>query len=179
MIEEAVKIGKLLANYRLVDGASGNISFRKGNKIVITKTGVNLDDLNADSFVELELNEENPDASSDLIVHREIYKKTDYKAVVHCHGVFNVVLSLRFDEIKPIDLEGSLYFGRIKVVEGEFRSRELAERIANAIKERGVVIVRGHGIYSAGVSLRDAFNKACYVEHSCEIIYRLLLLNKL
>ena len=177
-IEQAIRIGKLLASYKLVDGASGNMSFKVGNKIVITKTGTNLDDLSRESFVEVDLDEENPYASSDLIVHKEVYKNTDYKAVLHCHGVYNVVLSFKFNEIKPLDLEGSLYFGSIRVVKGEFRSKELAKKIADAIREKGVVVVRGHGIYSAGENLREAFNKACYVEHSCEIIYKLNLLNK-
>jgi L-fuculose-phosphate aldolase len=93
--------------------------------------------------------------------------------------VFNVVLSLKFDRIEPLDLEAKIYFGHIPVVEGFFGTKELAEKIATAIKGRGAVIVKGHGIYAAGENLRDAFNKAAYVEHSCEVKYRSLVLDKL
>jgi len=118
------------------------------------------------------------EASSDLIVHQEIYKNTDYKVVLHCHGVYNVVLSFKFDYIEPVDLEGKLYFGRISVVEGQFGTEELAKKIAEKIDEKGAAIVRGHGMYVADSSFRNAYNKASYIEHSCNVKYKLMLLNK-
>jgi len=45
MIGEAIEIGKLLAVSNLIDGASGNMSYREGDKIIITKRGVCLDNL--------------------------------------------------------------------------------------------------------------------------------------
>ncbi len=171
-IADMIKIGKKLGRLRLIDGASGNMSCRMDDYVVITRTGAILDELTPQDFVTVKLGEESEEASSDLIVHSAIYSKTDYKAVLHCHGVYNVVLSLLMNEIVPMDLEGRMFLGKVKVVEGEFKSRELAERIADEIAERGVVIVRGHGIYSAGENMWEAFNRACYLEHSCEIVYR-------
>jgi len=171
-IADMIKIGKKLGQIRLIDGASGNMSCRIDDYIVITKTGSILDDLTPQDFVTLKLGEESKDASSDLIVHNAIYSKTDYKAVLHCHGVYNVVLSFIHDEITPMDLEGKLFLGKVKVVEGEFKSKELADKIASEVAKNGIVIVRGHGIYSAGTNIYEAFNRACYLEHSCEIIYR-------
>jgi len=178
MFEEAIRVGKLLASARLIDGASGNLSFRVGETIYITRTGQNLDELDEKSFVPLRLGEASKEASVDQRIHFKIYERSDYNAVLHCHGVFNVVLGSVMDKIRPVDLEGRLHFGEIEVVEGEFGSQELAESIAEAVKKKGVVIVRNHGIYAAGKNLRDAFNKASYAEHSCEIIYRLKVLDK-
>ncbi len=179
MFKEAIEVGKLLALTGLVDGASGNLSFRSGEKILITRTGVSLDDLREESFVEVSIDEYNEKASVDQVIHKEIYKRSDYNSVLHCHGVFNVVLGLKFDKIVPIDLEGSLYFGEIPVVEGKFGSQDLAEKIAKAVREKSVAIVRGHGIYAAGENVRDAYNKASYVEHSCKVLYYSLLFDKL
>ncbi|WP_456468096.1 class II aldolase/adducin family protein [Archaeoglobus sp.] len=179
MFEEAIKIGKLLASAKLIDGASGNLSFKIGDVIYITKSGVNLDDMTENSFVKLKIGEFVRDASVDQIIHQKIYQKTDYSAVLHCHGIFNVVLGARMDSIEPIDLEGKLYFGEVRVVEGQFGSPELAELISDAVREKGVAVVRNHGIYAGGKNLRDAYNKASYLEHSCEVIYRSLVLDKL
>jgi len=164
---------------RLIDGASGNMSCRVGNSIVITKTGTMLDDLTPEDFVVLRMDERSDEASSDLPVHRAVYERTDYDAILHCHGIYNVVLSFAMDEIVPLDLEGSLFLKRIRVVEGEFGSEDLARKIAEEIGKGGAVVVRGHGIYSAGRDIWEAFNRACYLEHSCEIIYRLKTLNGL
>ncbi|RLI76411.1 fructose-bisphosphate aldolase [Archaeoglobales archaeon] len=173
MIDEAIQIGKKLAFYRLIDGASGNLSFRTNGEIVITKTGVMLDELNDESFVKVKIGERNEAASSDLIVHEKIYEKTNYKAVLHCHGIYNVILSLKSDEIVPVDLEGRMYIGKLKVVDGVFGSESLANTIADEVSKRGMVVVRAHGIYVADKNLTEAFKKAAYAEHSCEILYRL------
>ncbi len=175
MIKEAIHVGKLLFHSRLIDGASGNLSFKENGRIMITKTGSNLESLEESDFVPID----SPNASRDKAVHAKIYEISDFNAVLHCHGVFNVVLSLRMDEIIPLDLEGKLYFGKIEVVKEEFGKEGYANAIAKKIQERGVVIARGHGIYSAGKSLREAFNKACYVEHSCEVLYYSDVLDKL
>jgi len=174
MIQNAIEIGKLLFQSRLTDGASGNLSFRDAEKIMITRSGASLNSLDVNSFVEIN----HPNASRDRLVHAKIYQKTGYNAVIHCHGVFNVVLSLKKSRIIPLDLEGKLYFGEIGVVSEEFGSVEYADRIADEIKKRGVAIARAHGIYSAGKDLEEAFNRACYVEHSCEVLYFLNLLDK-
>ncbi len=179
MFEEAIKVGKLLAAAKLIDGASGNMSFRTGETIYITKTGVNLDEMSENSFVKLKVGEFTREASVDQIIHQKIYEKTEYSAVVHCHGVFNVVLGSRMDSIEPMDLEGKLYFGEVRVIEGQFGSPELAELISDVVKEKGVAVVRNHGMYAGGKNLRDAYNKLSYLEHSCEIIYRSILLDKL
>ncbi len=171
MIEDAIRIGKKLAFYGLIDGASGNLSFRDGGKIVITKTGAILDELSEDDFVEVEMGEKSGEASSDLLVHEKIYEETNYRVVLHCHGVYGVTLSLFFDEILPMDLEGRLFIGNLKVVEGRFGSEDLAEKIARSVKEKGICLVRGHGIYSAGRNFDEAFKLASYLEHSCHVLF--------
>ncbi len=176
----AFEVGKLLFQTGLVDGASGNMSFREGESMYITRSGVNLYSLNENSFVKLGIFDDEyvEEASVDQLVHKMVYRKTDYSAVVHCHGVFNVVLSLKFDIVKPLDLEGSLYFGEIPVVSRPFGSVELTEAVADAVSRKGVAIAKGHGIYAAGNDLVEAFNRATYVEHSCEIVYRSLLMQE-
>jgi len=40
------------------------------------------------------------------------------------------------DRILPVDLEGKLYFGEMEVVEGQFGSSELAEKISEIVKRK-------------------------------------------
>jgi L-fuculose-phosphate aldolase len=183
-MEEALAYGRKLYERGLIDGASGNLSFRIGNSFFVTKTGLNLEELDEESFVELEvkpytlkeLRELN--ASTDALVHAKIYLKGSFNAVMHCHGVYNVVLSLRKKRIEPLDLEGKLFLGEIEILEGEFMTEEIAESISDSVKSKGYAVVKGHGIYSAGRSFREAFNLLSYVEHSCQILYLRELLER-
>lgn len=179
---QLVRIGKKLGVKGLLEGASGNISFREGNNVTITRKGTILDELNEDQFITVNLNkgdgEVRMEASSDYIIHEAIYRTTDFKAVVHCHGVYNVVISLVDDEITPPDFEGKLFLGDVPVVEMDSHDRGNAESIAQIIKKNNVAVVRGHGIYSADYTLSGALNRIEYVEHSCEVLYMLRLLKK-
>ncbi len=172
LIVEMIEVGKKLGIFGLIDGASGNMSCRVGDFMIITKSGSILDELTPQDFAYVKIGEYQEGISSDWKVHTKIYEKTDYKAVIHCHGVYNVLLSMLTDEIVPKDLEGGLFLKRVRVVEGEFGSEEVADEIAKEIAKRGVVVHKGHGIYSAGNNVEDAFNRACYLEHSCEILYK-------
>jgi len=173
VIDEMIKIGKKLGQLKLIDGASGNMSCRIGDFMLITRSSSILDSLTPQDFIYVKIGEFCEGISSDWKVHSRIYKKTDYRAVLHCHGIYNVVLSFIQNEIVPKDLEGRLFLKEVRVVEGEFGSEELSNAIAKEIARNGIVIHRGHGIYSAGKNIVDAFNKVCYLEHSCEIIYKL------
>ncbi|WP_456369453.1 class II aldolase/adducin family protein [Geoglobus sp.] len=171
MIEQAIKIGRKLAEQHLIDGSSGNLSFRNGAKITITRTGCILDELTPDDFVEVSMGESSGEASSDLLVHQKIYEMTESRAVLHCHGSYSVAISLVEDRVVPLDLEGSLFLREIRFIEGEFGSEELAVRIASEIREKGFAVVRGHGIYSAGSDFYEAYKLASFVEHSCKVYY--------
>ncbi len=184
MFEEAVKYGRKLYERSLIDGASGNLSFRIGNTFFITKTGVNLELLDRNSFVELDVKEQSiqdikeKQASSDGLIHIKTYLKTGYRAILHCHGIYNVVISVTRNKIEPLDLEGRLFLGEIEVLEGQFMTEEIAEIISDSISRKGYAVAKGHGIYAAGNSFREAFNLISYVEHSCQIVYLKDLLGK-
>ncbi|HEX7575464.1 MAG TPA: class II aldolase/adducin family protein, partial [Candidatus Methanoperedens sp.] len=96
MWQEIAKIGKKLVERDLVESQFGNISMRKGEKMLITKSGFALDEINKDSVVELDI--EKPSdldniASSETIVHRTIYKHTSALAIIHAHPAFAVIES--------------------------------------------------------------------------------------
>ncbi len=174
-IERANKIGKKLLLQRLIDGASGNMSFRFGNHFYITKTGVMLDELDETSFVRMDVLSDNLNtmASSDQLIHREVYRKSDLKAVLHCHGVYNVVLSFKKSSIIPLDLEGRYFLGEVKVVNCRYTSRKIAEIVSKELTNNRITVVRGHGIYAAGENLDEAYRLASYLEHSCEVLCKL------
>lgn len=180
MLEEAIRFGKKLGQYGLIDGSGGNLSFRTSRGLVITKAGALLDELTPEDFVELDLEEAHPWASSDLRIHQLIYhdQDTSHQVVIHGHGVYNVLLSLDQWEIAPVNLEGKVVLKRVGIVEGEFHSEDLTRKVAREVADRGLVVVRGHGFYAAGTNFKEAFNRAAFLEHSCKILFLRQLASK-
>jgi L-fuculose-phosphate aldolase len=117
-------------------------------------------------------------ASTELLVHREIYKKTDAKAIIHAHPIYAVVISFIVDNMfVPVDNEGKLFLGEVPVLEVEKASgsKELAEELSETFinKSKKIVIVKKHGSFAIGNSLNQALKLTSDLEF-CSKVYYLL-----
>jgi L-fuculose-phosphate aldolase len=169
--EEFERIGKRLFSEHLVGGNFGNISIRKGDEgFFIKRTGAYLDIADVLVFVPLE-GDVPHNASSEYRVHREVYRKTRYDAIVHAHPPFAVAASLVMDKIIPEDSEGKMLCPEIPIIQGEPGSEEIAENITRALSRSKLVLARGHGTFAAGKTLDEAFVCTSMAEHSCRVIF--------
>jgi len=166
---ELVTYGRFAANSGLIYGNYGNLSARVGDVTYITKSGAMLGLLEKSDFVGFQklIPEE---ASSDTPIHQGIYEKTGCGAIYHLHGEFTVILSWLRDIIVPEDFAGSRFLGEVNVVEGEFGTTDLNRKIVDKLQTRAVV-VRGHGSFTIGSDLRQAYVISCALENSCRLLY--------
>jgi len=181
MWQEISKIGKKLVDHGLVESHFGNISVRIGNKMLITRSGSALDEITENSVVEVELEGTSGldmIASSEAIVHREIYKNTSALAIIHAHCQFAVTLSLLadFDSdsdfIVPVDSEGQYFLHEVPIVKGGIGTSQLAKNTACALAEHKGAIIYSHGTFATGKILEEAYVVTTQIEHSCAIKYR-------
>lgn len=170
-------IGKLMHESGLVLSAhSGNISVRHGDRIFIKRRGSMLARLRAEDIIELPLDTESSGtflASTEVKVHKEIYRHTSALAIVHAHSPYAIVESLYNNEVIPIDEEGAYYLKKIPVlaVKNAIGSDEVAEKLPEIIKNYPAAIVRGHGLFATGINLESAYGLATVVESVCRIRY--------
>lgn len=162
----------------IVPAHSGDLSIRLGDRLIITRRGSALSHLTDQDLVEtgVERNDRaTPSASSELAVHRAIYRETEAQAVIHGFPAHAVALSLAWDEIVPADALGMHHFERIPVVGRTMTpsSRELAEDIAQALHSSKVVLVRGHGCFAVGQLLEECHQWLSCLEESCRILWLL------
>ncbi|MDI6858579.1 MAG: aldolase [Dehalococcoidia bacterium] len=188
MIDEQVlrsfqEIGRDLYVAGLVSSHGGNLSVRFGDRIIIKRRGAMLGRLTEEDLVETRLAK--PDsgvmlASTELVVHRAIYLATPALAVVHAHPRAAIALSLSREEIVPIDNEGSYLLHKVPVVAAEFASgsAEMVEKLPAALRQYKIVMLRGHGCFSIGQTLDEAFQWVSCLEESCEIILAAKLIDE-
>jgi L-fuculose-phosphate aldolase len=167
---EFERIGKRLFTEHLVGGNFGNISVREGDDgFYIKRTGAYLDVASEPVFVPL-AGEAPSDASSEYRVHREVYRKTPHRAIVHAHPPAAVALSLVRDEVRPEDSEGIMFCPIIPVVSGEPGSQRIADTVSDALVSSNLVIARGHGTFAAGKTLDEAYLYTSLAEHACRVL---------
>ncbi len=177
MWQEIAKHGCKLVEHGLVESNFGNISIRAGDKMLITRTGAALDEITENSVVEVDtqgVSSLDIIASSEAVVHREIYRRTPALAIIHVHCQYAVVESLLAGPtgvIVPVDSEGQYFLGDIPVVGGGIGSHELADNLADALSRHRGAIVYSHGTFAIGRTLGEAYVVTTQIEHSCKIKY--------
>ncbi len=174
VIRDIIKVGRLLFEEGLVGGRSGNLSVALGDKLLITRTGSFLGSLTPYDIIEVPLWDESlldERASVELPVHRRIITVTGKRAVVHAHPPYTVSLSLFEKFIEPVDSEGKEVLGAVPVLELErpSASEELAKALSEALKEFKVVVVKGHGVFSADADIFRAYAYVSTLEQSSKI----------
>jgi L-fuculose-phosphate aldolase len=175
MFEEFKKIGRLAWEQGLFSSHGGNMSIRLGDRIIITRRGSMLGDLKEEDIIETCI--EGIDAhitlaSTEIIVHREIYKNTSALAVFHAHPPVATALSMLCNEIVLEDSEGSYILKKVPVITAKrtVGSNEVAKILPEYLKEFKVVILNGHGSFATGMLLEEAFSYTSTLEHSCKIL---------
>lgn len=176
MWQEMAKFGKKLVEYGLVESHFGNISIRAGSKMLITRTGVSLDEIDENGVIEVDIDRPSSldiIASSESIVHRAIYRDTRALTIIHAHSPFAVIESLLADGdmVIPLDSEGQYFLHEIPVVRGGIGTPELAKNASEALKDHRGAIALGHGTFATGKVLEEAYIVTTQIEHSCKLKY--------
>lgn len=172
--EQIRDIGRDLYVQNMISSHGGNISVRVGDRIVIKRRGAQLGRLKPSDLIETSIEKNDSGvvlASTELLVHRTIYMTTPALAVVHCHPRTAIAFSLSRDEIVPIDNEASYLLKKVPVVTEEFASGtpEMANKVATALQQYKIIMLRGHGSFATGQTLEEAFHWSSTLEEACQI----------
>jgi ATP adenylyltransferase len=166
-MDEIIHYGRKVVEKEFTHATFGNISKRVDDELFITKTGARLDNLTG-KIMALPVtgkHEMDREASSELKMHREIYKNTSYQAIIHAHPPFSIVCSSMYEG--GVDIEGEI----TPIIQGKEGSSELARHAAQALKKSKGCLIKGHGIVCGGQNLEEAYETLERVEFGCRIRY--------
>lgn len=180
MVDERIyemfrEIGRDLYAQNMVSSHGGNLSIRLGDRVIIKRRGAMLGQLKSHDLIEtgLEKNDSNVAlASTELLAHRTVYLHTPALAICHCHPRTAIAFSLSRDEIVPIDNEGSYLLKKVPVITEEFASGtpQMANKVAEVLKDYKIIMLRGHGSFATGQTLDEAFFWSSTLEEACQIM---------
>src|SRR5512136_1047641 len=176
-------IGRDMFESNMISSHGGNLSIRLGDRVVIKRRGAMLGNLKPHDLIETGIEKNDSGvalASTELLVHRTVYMKTPALAICHCHPRTAIAFSLSRDELVPIDNEASYLLKRVPVVTEEFPSGtpEMAHKVAEALKNYKIIMLRGHGSFATGQTLDEAFHWSSTLEESCQIELATKIINE-
>lgn len=169
------EVGRDLFTRGLVSSHTGNLSIRLGDNLIITRRGSQLGCLQEQDLIETGIfknDRSTPLASTELAVHRTIYQVTSALAVIHAHPPHSIALSLKEKKIVPNSTEGYNTIGVVPVLGWgmEVKPGGMADIIAEALKDRRIIMVHGHGTFATGQLLEEAFKYTTTLEENCQVI---------
>ncbi len=177
------EIGEDLYSAQMISSHGGNLSIRLGDRVIIKRRGAQLGRLKPHDLIETRLDKNDSGvalASTELLVHRTIYMNTPALAICHCHPRTAVAFSFSRDEYVPIDNEASYLLKKIPVVTEEFASGtpQMANKVAEALKNYKIILLRGHGSFATGQTLDEAFHWSSTLEESCQMELAAKIINE-
>lgn len=169
LAEKIINMGKRLYARGLAVASSGNLSIKLSDQeILITGAQAQLADLQFSDIVKIDITndekESNKDPSSELPLHKLVYKNFKDSVVIHCHpplinGYFAVC-----DSLEALTFETRFYLGNVPVVKQETPTVTKPAEVIDALKLSNIVVLKNHGV----IAISDDFSKALALVETLE-----------
>ena len=174
---EVVEACRSLSRSGLVVGTAGNVSIRVDDLVAISPSGVDYEAMSPRDVGIHDLDGNVVDAvlapSSELALHLAVYGSSDHTAVVHTHAPASTALSTIVDEVPASHYYSALFGGVIRVAPyATFGTRQLADNVATALRDRSAALMGNHGAVLAGAALPKVMNLVPYLEYVCDVALR-------
>ena len=156
----------------LVVGTAGNVSVRAGDRVSLTAKGVALGEVRTDDIAIADLRGQVLAGSptSELELHLAIYRRYDAAAIVHTHAPMATAVACVAAELPVVHYQLLALGGSIQVAPFHpFGTRELADAVADALRDRTGALLANHGAVNYASSLADAVSGAVVLEWACRL----------
>lgn len=173
---EIIKYGLKIKKTGLITGTWGNISSKYENKILITPSGLDYEELTPDDIIvcdfEGNILEGDKKPSIELHTHIAIYKnRSDVNAIIHTHSVYASAIAATKKNIPAILEDMAMIIG------GEVRcakyaspgSDELADNVLEVLEHKNAVLLSNHGSYCMGRNLKETMLVCQVLEKSAQV----------
>ncbi|MDK2372875.1 MAG: tRNA (N6-threonylcarbamoyladenosine(37)-N6)-methyltransferase TrmO [Candidatus Korarchaeota archaeon] len=168
----------------LLNGFSGNMSIRKGDGMIITRSGMPKGWLTSKDigFVKLDETFDEKGFSIESHLHAKIYlNQPKAKAVLHTHPTFLLALSLGFDgSIFDLPLfEATFYksyFAEVPPLKPG--TQELADMVGKVASKSKAIFMKNHGLVCWGENLKETLALNEEIENIAKIKFLVETKNK-
>jgi L-fuculose-phosphate aldolase len=166
----------------MVPGAAGNLSLRRGDRMLITPRGADLGAIDPLDLVDVSVadgavapgHDRDSRPSSESALHRAVYAAAGEgeDAVVHTHAHYATVVGTLVDELPPIHYAIAAFGGAVRVAPyTTFGTPALAAHVAAALEGRSAALMSNRGAVVTGRDPRQAVAKAITLEWVASVYY--------
>ncbi len=171
---------RLIAQFRMTDLVYTHISARiPGTEhFLLNPYGLLFEEVSASNLVRIDLEgrivEDTPYRvnPAGFTIHSAVHRaRPDVHCVLHTHTRAGIAVSCMREGLLPLSQIAMQFHGRLAYHDYEGIALDLDERepIARDLGDCKAMILRNHGLLTAGTSVPEAFSMMFYLERACEI----------
>lgn len=179
--EDLAACYRLCVHYRMTDMIYNHISLRvpgRHDQFLINAFGLMYSEVSASNLIKVDIEgrvvedtplEANP---AGFVIHAAVHKaRPEVDCVFHTHTRAGVAVSAQRDGLLPISQHAMRFYNRVGYHDYEGIALDLDEqrRLVRDLGPHKVLILRNHGLLTAGATVRDAFEEMYYLELACQI----------
>jgi len=179
--EDLAACYRLCVHYRMTDMIYNHISLKvpgTEDHFLINAFGLLYEEVTASNLVKVDIDgklldddilEANP---AGFVIHSAIHRaRPDLHCVFHTHTRAGVAVSAQKNGLLPISQHAMRFFNRVGYhgYEGIALDMDEQERLVQDLNGHKVLILRNHGMITAGATVREAFEEMYYLELACQI----------
>jgi ribulose-5-phosphate 4-epimerase/fuculose-1-phosphate aldolase len=172
---------RLVARYRMTDLIYTHISARipgTEDQFLLNPYGLMFEEITASSLVKIDLDgrqiEDNPYGvnAAGFTIHSAIHAaRHDVFCVLHTHTRAGMAVSCQKQGLLPLNQIALAYYNRLAYHDYEGIALDLDERprLVADLGDKRSMILRNHGLLTAGRTIPEAFSLMFYLERACEV----------
>jgi len=180
LVETLIAAGKILQAEGHGDYTRGHISVRApdgGDRFYMKPHSFGFEEITSENLVICDRDGTKVGGGgrrhSEVVIHSEIYRRRpDVKSIVHSHPPFSVAFSSSDQILQAYSQASAVFSGDLPVFIDTIdliRTKEQGERLAEVLGSANALLLKGHGIVTAGRSIQDAVMLALMLETACRI----------
>lgn len=172
---------RLVAQFQMTDLIYTHISVRlpgPDHHFLINPYGMMFHEITASSLVKIDLEghvvgeSDWPVNPAGFVIHSAIHTaREDLHCVLHTHTKYGIAVSALASGLLPISQFAMQFYNRVAYhdYEGVALDLDERERLVNDLGDRNVMILRNHGLLTAGRTIPEAFMRMFYLNRACEV----------
>ncbi len=172
---------RLVARYRMTDLIYTHISARvpgTEDQFLLNPYGLLFEEITASSLVKIDLDgrqvEEGPYGvnAAGFTIHSAIHAaRHDVFCVLHTHTRAGMAVSCQRHGLLPLNQIALQFYNRLAYhdYEGIALDHDERPRLVRDLGDRQAMVLRNHGLLTAGRTIPEAFSLMFYLERACEV----------
>ena len=178
--EKLINAGRVLVDEGQGDYFWGHISARlpgEPNRFLMKPGCIGIEEMTDDNIITVNI--EGDKVSGEWPRHNEVYihsevmrARPDVACVIHTHPEYAVAFSSLGKELQPMSNDGTMFSAGVPIFSETtdlIVSQERGKAVARTLGDKSALILRNHGIVTAGSTIEHAVFLAIKLERACRI----------